>query len=248
MRLGVNIDHVATVRQARRTFEPSPVFAALIAQQAGADQITLHLREDRRHVQDRDLELIRELVHIPVNLEMAPTEEMRGIALRVKPDRVTLVPEKREEITTEGGLDVVGMRAYLSEFIQPIREAGIEVSLFVDPEVKQVEVSAEVGADAVELHTGVFANLWNAHRFREADEELRRIERAAHLARDLGLRVYAGHGLTYHNVREIVKLSNVIEELNIGHSIVANAVIFGFERAVREMLSILREGQVWNRG
>jgi len=248
MRLGVNIDHVATVRQARRTFEPSPVFAALIAQQAGADQITLHLREDRRHVQDRDLELIKELVHIPVNLEMAPVEEMRSIALRVKPDRVTLVPERREEITTEGGLDVVGMRAYLAEFIQPIREAGVEVSLFVDPEVKQVEVSAEVGADAVELHTGVFANLWNAHRFREAEEELGRIERAAHLARDLGLRVYAGHGLTYHNVREIMRLSDVIEELNIGHSIVANAIIFGFERAVREMLSILREGQAWNRG
>ncbi|HHJ64161.1 MAG TPA: pyridoxine 5'-phosphate synthase [Aquifex aeolicus] len=242
MRLGVNVDHIATVRQARRTFEPSPVFAALLAQQAGADQITLHLREDRRHIQDRDLELIKELVSIPVNLEMAPTEEMRRIALKVKPDRVTLVPERREEITTEGGLDVVSMRGYLPEFIHPFREAGIEVSLFVDPEVGQVEVSREVGADAVELHTGLYANLWNDHRFAEAEEELRRIETAARIARDLGLRVYAGHGLTYHNVKGILRLSEVIEELNIGHSIVANAVIFGFERAVREMISLLKGG------
>jgi len=242
MRLGVNIDHVATVRQARRTFEPSPVFAALIAQQAGADQITLHLREDRRHIQDRDLELIKELVSIPLNLEMAPVEEMQSKALKVKPDRVTLVPERREEITTEGGLDVTGMRGYLAEFIRPLSEVGIEVSLFVDPEVKQIEASKDVGADAVELHTGVYANMWNAHRFEEAEEELKRIEAAARLARDLGLRVYAGHGLTYHNVRNILKLSDVIEELNIGHSIVANAVILGFERAVREMISILRGG------
>ena len=240
MRLGVNVDHVATVRQARRTFEPSPVFAALIAQQAGADQITLHLREDRRHIQDRDLELIKELVKIPVNLEMAPTEEMRSIALRVRPDRVTLVPERREEITTEGGLDVASSKEKLKEFIKPIKEAGIEVSLFIDPEEEQVRASKEVGTDAVELHTGNYANLWNEHRFGEAEEELRRIERAGRLARDLGLKVYAGHGLTYHNVKGILKLRDVIEELNIGHSIVANAVIFGFERAVREMIEILK--------
>ncbi len=240
MRLGVNVDHVATVRQARRTFEPSPVFAALIAQQAGADQITLHLREDRRHIQDRDLELIKELVKIPVNLEMAPTEEMRSIALRVRPDRVTLVPERREEITTEGGLDVASSKEKLKEFIKPIKEAGIEVSLFIDPEEEQVRASKEVGADAVELHTGNYANFWNEHRFGEAEEELRRIERAGRLARDLGLKVYAGHGLTYHNVKGILRLRDVIEELNIGHSIVANAVIFGFERAVREMIEILK--------
>ena len=240
MRLGVNVDHVATVRQARRTFEPSPVFAALIAQQAGADQITLHLREDRRHIQDRDLELIKELVKIPVNLEMAPTEEMRSIALRVRPDRVTLVPERREEITTEGGLDVASSKEKLKEFIKPIKEAGIEVSLFIDPEEEQVRASKEVGTDAVELHTGNYANLWNEHRFGEAEEELRRIERAGRLARDLGLKVYAGHGLTYHNVKGILRLRDVIEELNIGHSIVANAVIFGFERAVREMIEILK--------
>lgn len=240
MRLGVNIDHVATVRQARRTFEPSPVFAALIAQQAGADQITLHLREDRRHIQDRDLELIKELVKIPVNLEMAPTEEMVEIALRVKPDRVTLVPEKREEITTEGGLDVSSMRDALSGITKRLRGAGIEVSMFIDPEIPQVEASGEVGADGVELHTGTYAELWNAHRFAEADRELERIRESAKRARSLGLRVYAGHGLTYHNVKGILSLGDLIEELNIGHSIIANSVIFGLERAVREMLSLIR--------
>ncbi len=241
MRLGVNIDHVATVRQARRTFEPSPVFAALIAQQAGADQITLHLREDRRHIQDRDLELIKELITIPVNLEMAPTEEMREIALKVKPDRITLVPERREEITTEGGLDVLSLKDSLREYIKPFKEEGIEVSLFIDPQESQVKASKEVGADAVELHTGTYANLWNEHRFEEAQRELERLRKSAQLGKDLGLRVYAGHGLTYHNVKEILKLSDLIEELNIGHSIVANAVIFGFERAVREMLALIKE-------
>ncbi len=242
MRLGVNVDHVATLRQARRTFEPSPVLAALIAQQAGADQITLHLREDRRHIQERDLKLIKELVIVPVNLEMAPTMEMKEIALRVKPDRVTLVPERREEITTEGGLDAAGMREFLSDYIKDFKEKGIEVSLFIDPEIKQVEASADTGADAVELHTGTYANLWNEHRFEEAERELRRIEEAGRIARDLGLRVYAGHGLTYQNVKGILKLKGLIEELNIGHSIVANSVIFGFERAVKEMLSIIKGG------
>ncbi len=236
------MDHVATLRQARRTFEPSPVLAALIAQQAGADQITLHLREDRRHIQERDLELIRELVTVPVNLEMAPTMEMKEIALRVRPDRVTLVPERREEITTEGGLDAAGMREFLSDYIKDFRERGIEVSLFIDPEIKQVEASADTGADAVELHTGTYANLWNEHRFEEAERELKRIEEAGRIARDLGLRVYAGHGLTYQNVKGILKLRGLIEELNIGHSIVANSVIFGFERAVREMISIIKGG------
>lgn len=241
MRLGVNVDHVATVRQARRTFEPSPVFAALIAQQAGADQITLHLREDRRHIQDRDLELIKELVKIPVNLEMAPTEEMKQIALRVKPDRVTLVPERREEITTEGGLDVVSLKEKLKDFLKPIKEAGIEVSLFIEADKSQIDASVEVGADAIELHTGTYANLWNEHKFEEAKRELQRIKEAALYAKERGLRVYAGHGLTYHNVKEFVKeLKGIVEELNIGHSIVANAVIFGFERAVKEMLNLIK--------
>ena len=243
MRLGVNIDHVATVREARKTYEPSPVFAALLAQRAGADQITLHLREDRRHIQDRDLELIKELVILPVNLEMAPVEEMKRIALRVRPDRITLVPEKREEITTEGGLDVVSMREYLKDFLKEFKESGIEVSLFIEADRKQIEASKEVGADAIEIHTGRYANLWNEHRFAEAKEELERIREGAYYAKDLGLKVYAGHGLTYQNVRDILELEDCIEELNIGHSVVANAVILGMEQAVAKMLRILRRGE-----
>ena len=242
MRLGVNVDHVATVRQARRTFEPSPVFAALIAQQAGADQITLHLREDRRHIQDRDLELIKELVTVPVNLEMAPTEEMKQIALRVRPDRITLVPERREEITTEGGLDVSSMKDFLKEFIKPLKEAGIEISFFIEPIKEQIDASVYAGADAIELHTGRYANLWNEHRFSEAREELKKLKEAGYYAKDKGLKVYAGHGLTYQNVKELVKeLKGVVEELNIGHSIVANAVIYGFERAVKEMIELIKD-------
>jgi pyridoxine 5-phosphate synthase len=240
MRLGVNIDHVATLRQARRTFEPSPVFCALLAEQAGAHQITLHLREDRRHIQEEDLRLIKKLVRVPVNLEMAPTEEMKRIALEVKPNRITLVPERREEITTEGGLDVVKLKGYLKEFLREIKEEGIEVSLFVEPEEEQVYASKEVGADAVELHTGRYANLWNTHNWKGVEEELQRLKTASTKAKDLGLRVYAGHGLTYQNVKDLVKeLKGYVEELNVGHSIVSNAVVFGFERAVREFLDII---------
>ncbi len=235
MRLGVNIDHVATVRQARRTFEPDPVFAALLAQKAGADQITLHVREDRRHVNERDLKLIKELVNIPVNLEMAPVEDIKRIALEVKPDRITLVPERREEITTEGGLDVVKLREFLKEFIKDFKVEGIEVSFFIEPEEEQIRASKDAGADAVELHTGRYANLWNEHKFKEIKEEIERLRRSAVTARNSGLRVYAGHGLTYNNIKDFMVLSDVIEEVNIGHSIVANAVIFGFEEAVRRM-------------
>ena len=243
MRLGVNIDHVATLRQARRTFEPSPVFAALIAQQAGAHQITLHLREDRRHIQDEDLRLIKKLIKIPINLEMAPTEEMKNIALEVKPNRVTLVPERREEITTEGGLDVVRLEGFLKDYLKEIKLAGIEVSLFVEPEEGQIIASKTVGADAVELHTGRYANLWNEHKKEEAKEELERLKKASLLAKELGLRVYAGHGLTYHNVADLVRdLKGYVEELNVGHSIVSNAVLFGFERAVREFIERIKEG------
>jgi len=241
MRLGVNVDHVATLRQARRTFEPSPVFCALLAEQAGAHQITLHLREDRRHIQEEDLRLIKKLVRVPVNLEMAPTEEMKRIALEVKPNRVTLVPERREEITTEGGLDVVKLKDYLKEFLREIKEEGIEVSLFVEPEEEQIYASKEVGADAVELHTGRYANLWNAYNWKGVEEELQRLKTAAIKAKSLGLRVYAGHGLTYQNVKDLVKeLKGYVEELNVGHSIVSNAVVFGFERAVREFLMIIQ--------
>jgi len=243
MRLGVNIDHIATLRQARRTFEPSPVFGALIAEQAGAHQITLHLREDRRHIQDRDLELIKELVRVPINLEMAPTEEMREIALRVKPNRITLVPERREEITTEGGLNVVALKEYLKNYLHPIKEANIEVSLFIEPDLEQVHASKEVGADAIELHTGRYANLWKESPS-EAKKELERLKRAGEKAKRIGLRVYAGHGLTYQNVIYLVKeLRGIVEELNVGHSIISNAVLFGLERAVKEFLSLIREGR-----
>ncbi len=238
MRLGVNIDHVATVRNARRTFEPDPVYAAILAQMAGADQITLHVREDRRHVNENDLRRIIETVHIPVNLEMAPTEEMREIALKFRPNRITLVPERREEITTEGGLDVVSLKGFLKDYLKPVKEARIEVSLFIDADLKQIEASVEVGADAIELHTGPYAEAWNNFEWKKVEEELRKLKLAARFAKSLGLRVYAGHGLTYHNVKPITEIKE-IEELNIGHSIVANAVIFGFERAVKEMLSLL---------
>jgi len=242
MRLGVNIDHVATLRQARKTFEPSPLFAALIAQQAGAHQITLHLREDRRHIQEEDLELIKKAVHVPVNLEMAPTEEMKTIALRVKPNRITLVPERREEITTEGGLNVLTMKEYLKEYLKDLKEAGIEVSLFIEPEEPQVYASKEVGADAVELHTGRYANLFNSHKIEEAKKEIQRLKEAGLKARSLGLRVYAGHGLTYKNTSLLVEsLRDVVEELNVGHSIISNALLWGMERAVKEFLQLLRD-------
>ncbi len=241
MRLGVNIDHVATLRQARRTFEPSPLFAALIAQQAGAHQITLHLREDRRHIQEEDLELIKRAVHVPVNLEMSATEEMKAIALRVKPNRITLVPERREEITTEGGLNVVALEEYLRDYLKDFREAGIEVSLFVEPEGEQIQASKRVGADAVELHTGKYANLFNSHNIEGAKEELKKLKQAGLMARSLGLRVYAGHGLTYKNTPMLLReLADVVEELNVGHSIVSNAVLWGMERAVEEFLKLLK--------
>jgi len=235
IRLGVNIDHVATIRQARRTFEPDPVHAAIIADLAGADQITLHLREDRRHIQDRDLKLIRKVIHSRVNLEMAATDEMVDIAINVKPDQVTLVPEKREEITTEGGLDVSGQKERLSQVIKRLKENGITVNLFIDPEEEQVRASKDVGADAVELHTGEYAN---ARSEEEKRREVERLRRAARLAKGIGLKVYAGHGLTYKNVEDVARIPE-IEELNIGHSIVANAVLKGLSEAVREMKEII---------
>lgn len=241
MRLGVNIDHVATVRQARRTFEPSPLFAALLAQQAGAHQITLHLREDRRHIQEQDLELIKKAIHIPINLEMAPTKEMKEIALRTRPNRITLVPERREEITTEGGLDVVKIGDYLKEYLKDFKEANIEVSLFIEAEEDQIYASKEVGANAIELHTGRYANLFNAHLIEEAKRELERLKEAGLKARSLGLKVYAGHGLTYKNTPLLVKeLKEVVEELNVGHSIISNAILWGMERAVEEFLKLMR--------
>ncbi|MFP5501321.1 MAG: pyridoxine 5'-phosphate synthase [Candidatus Sericytochromatia bacterium] len=228
-KLGVNIDHVATIRQARRTVEPDPVAAAVLCELAGCDSITIHLREDRRHIQDRDVEVLRRTLRVPMNLEMAATDEMVGIALATKPEYVCLVPEKRQEVTTEGGLDVAGSRAELGRQIARLREGGIAVSLFIDPDAAQIHASKELGADMIELHTGSYAEKW-----RESDLELKRLVEGTALARQLGLVVNAGHGLTYWNVRPIAEIPEM-HELNIGHSIVSRAVLVGMERAVREM-------------
>ncbi len=237
MRLGVNIDHIATLREARKGVEPDPVKGALIAIKAGADQITLHLREDRRHIQDEDLFRLKcELkdTHIPINLEMAPTVEMKKIALESMPNNITLVPEKRQEITTEGGLDVVSMEEYLKEFIKPLQENGITVSLFIDPDIKQIEAAYRVGANAIEIHTGEYANAYG----KNIEKELYRIKKAAIYGKEKGLKIYAGHGLNYQNVVEIAKIKE-IEELNIGHSIIANAIFLGLYEAVRKMKEII---------
>lgn len=238
MRLGVNIDHIATVREARKTYEPDPVKGALIAQDAGADQITFHLREDRRHIQDEDVVRLRCVIkRIPLNMEMAPTQEMKKIAINIKPERVTLVPEKREEITTEGGLDVSGMKDYLKEYIKEIKQKGIDVALFIDPEKNQIEASVEVGADAVELHTGEYAN---ADTEKNRSKELERLKEASKYAKEKGLKVFAGHGLTYTNVQPVASIPE-IEELNIGHSIIANSVFLGLDEAVRKMKRLMLE-------
>ncbi|MFN9644312.1 MAG: pyridoxine 5'-phosphate synthase [Cyanobacteriota bacterium] len=232
--LGVNIDHVANVRQARRTVEPDPVTHALLAELGGADGITVHLREDRRHIQDRDVELLRATVRTRLNLEMAATSEMEAIALRHRPDMVTLVPERREEVTTEGGLEVVSQVERLGAMVERLQGAGIGVSLFVDPEDSQLAASRATGARWVELHTGRYAEAkWDAQ-----PGELRRLEDACGLARQLGLRVNAGHGLTYQNVEPIAGIAG-IEELNIGHTIVARALAVGLREAVREMRALI---------
>lgn len=235
--LGVNVDHVATVRQARGINEPDPVTAAAFAELAGAECITVHLREDRRHIQDRDVEILRRTVKTRLNLEMAATEEMIGIALKLLPDCVTLVPEKREELTTEGGLDVVRLRSTLKEQVATLRQGGMLVSLFVDPDLEQVKASHRVGAQAIELHTGSYCE---ARDDASRKGELDKLETAIRAGKKLGLQVNAGHGLNYVNVREVVALGG-IQELNIGHSIVARAVLVGMERAVREMVALLKE-------
>ncbi|WP_457641979.1 pyridoxine 5'-phosphate synthase [Persephonella sp.] len=240
MRLGVNIDHIATVREARKTFEPDPVKGAIIARDAGADQITFHLREDRRHIQDRDVEKLRVVItEIPLNMEMAATEEMKSIAIRIKPDRVTLVPEKREEITTEGGLDVVSMKDYLKNFIKELKENGINVATFIDPDKQQIDASLEVGADAVEIHTGEYAN---AKTEEERKKELMRIRESARYGKEIGLKIFAGHGLTYTNVQPVAAIEE-IEELNIGHSIIANSIFLGLDEAVRKMKKLIMEAR-----
>lgn len=234
--LGVNIDHIATIRQARRTVEPDPVAAAVLAELGGADGITVHLREDRRHIQDRDVRLLRQTVRTHLNLEMAATDEMVAIALELKPDYVTLVPEKREEVTTEGGLDIAGQLDRLSDIVDKLQTARIPVSLFIDADAAQIEASVKVGAKFIELHTGSYA---------EAADEASREQELAVLAKGCeqaiasGLRVNAGHGLTYWNVYPVACIPGM-EELNIGHSIISRAALVGLERAVREIKQAMR--------
>ncbi len=236
--LGVNIDHIATLRQARGTPFPEPVQAALIAEEAGADGITAHLREDRRHIQDRDIRLLRELIHTRLNLEMAITDEMIAIACEIRPDACCLVPEKRTELTTEGGLDVVGQFERVKETCQKLAACGIEVSLFIDPDEAQIEAAHLAGAPMIELHTGRYADT----RGNEQQRELTKLQTAAKLGDRLGLRVNAGHGLHYHNVEAIARIPE-IWELNIGHAIVARAVFTGLTDAVREMKRLMREAR-----
>ncbi len=235
-KLGVNIDHVATIRQARGGNEPDPVTAAAIAELAGADGITIHLREDRRHIQDRDLKILRQTVKTRLNLEMAATAEMVAIACSVKPDMCTLVPEKRQELTTEGGLDVRIHQESLTDVVEKLQEGGMLVSLFIDPDPDQVKAVSKIGADYVEIHTGSFAE---ARGYRAQDGELRKIENAIKLAAKLGLGVNAGHGLNYSNIKMVAALGG-IEEFNIGHSIISRAVLVGLDRAVREMMDLVK--------
>jgi len=230
--LGVNIDHIATLRQARGTRYPEPVQAALVAEQAGADGITVHLREDRRHINDRDVELLAQTLQTRMNLEMAATEEMVGIACRIKPPHCCLVPEKREELTTEGGLDVAGNKAWIAQCCQRLGQAGIEVSLFIDADEAQIVAARECGAPAIEIHTGGYAD---ADTVDEQQKELARIRAGVALALEQGLVVNAGHGLHYHNTLPIAEIPG-INELNIGHSIIARAAITGLDEAVRSML------------
>jgi pyridoxine 5-phosphate synthase len=236
IRLGVNIDHVATVRQARRAAEPDPVAAAVLAMLGGADGITVHLREDRRHIQDRDVRLLRPVVS-RLNLEMAAAEEIIRIALEVKPDEATLVPEKRQELTTEGGLDVVGHQHAVGQAVQRLSDAGIIVSLFIDPDPAQVEMSKRLGAHAIELCTARYSEVRGEH---EVTAELKKLQQATSLAVERGLHVHMGHGLNYVNVKPIVRIPGVAE-LNIGHSIISRAVLVGLERAVREMKQVMTE-------
>lgn len=238
LHLGVNIDHVATLRQARGTTYPDPVEAALAAERAGADSITLHLREDRRHIQDHDVARLRDVMATHMNLEMAVTEEMLRIAMEIKPSDCCLVPESREELTTEGGLDVAGQPQKIANACERLAQAGIRVSLFVDPEPRQIDAAAAAGAPVVEIHTGAYAE---AHDEQHA-AEFERVARAASYARGLGLTVHAGHGLHYENVQPIAEIDEFVE-LNIGHAIVARAVFDGMDRAVGDMRRMMLQAR-----
>jgi pyridoxine 5-phosphate synthase len=236
--LGVNIDHVATLRQARRSRYPDPVHAALAAEAAGADSITLHLREDRRHIQDADVRALRGLLQTRMNLEMAVTDEMLALAATLRPADCCFVPERRQEITTEGGLDVCAQTARIREAAERLRQAGVRVALFIDPDPQQIEAAAQAGAPAVELHTGAYAEAGGAR----AATELERLRAGAKLATGLGLEVHAGHGLNYHNVQPVAAVREIVE-LNIGHALIAHAVFVGLPAAVREMKALMREAR-----
>ncbi|HIJ80978.1 MAG TPA: pyridoxine 5'-phosphate synthase [Desulfuromonadales bacterium] len=235
-KLGLNVDHIATVRQARGGVEPDPVTAAAIGELAGAEGITIHLREDRRHIQDRDLEILRSTVKTRLNLEMAATQEMVRIALRLKPDQITLVPEKRQELTTEGGLDVILNAKLIADTTKRLKDGGIVVSLFVDPSQEQIKAACKCAADYIEIHTGAYADatLWS-----DRERELEHIDTAIKLARKVGLGVNAGHGLNYVNIKAIAALGG-IEEYNIGHSIISRAMLVGLDRAVRDMVELIK--------
>jgi len=235
--LGVNIDHVATIRQARRTIEPDPVWAAALAELGGADVITVHLREDRRHIQDRDVRVLRETVQVKLNLEMAAEPSVTEIALQIRPQLATLVPERREEVTTEGGLDVAGNIDRVKSCVESLHEAGIEVSLFIDPDERQIELARLLKVAAVELHTGAYAD---ALLGKPQEEELKKLQQAGRFAVDSGLILNFGHGLTYRNVIPVAAIPKAAE-LNIGHSIVARAVMVGFQQAVREMKTLIQQ-------
>ena len=232
MKLGVNVDHVATLRQARKSIEPDPVWAAVEAELAGADCITVHLREDRRHIQERDLRLLRKVVKTKLNLEMAATKEMVSIAISLKPDTITLVPEKREEVTTEGGLDIVVILDKLKGIIEELKSSNIKVGAFIDPETRQIAVLNKINLDHIEINTGKYADSKNPS---EREKELESIRNSVLEVSDKGIQVNAGHGLDYKNVADIVKIDG-IEELNIGHSIIARAIFVGINQAVKEMI------------
>jgi pyridoxine 5-phosphate synthase len=235
-KLGLNIDHVATVRQARGGIDPDPVAAAVIGELAGAEGITIHLREDRRHIQDRDLNLLRQTVKTKLNLEMAATQEMVKIAIKVKPEQVTLVPEKRQELTTEGGLDVILSLKSISESVKRLQDNGICVSLFVDPNQEQIKAANKSGADYIEIHTGSYAEAFGTADMRH---ELEKIDTVIRLAAKVGLGINAGHGLNYVNIKPVAVLGG-IEEYNIGHSIISRAVMVGLDRAVRDMVDLIK--------
>ena len=235
-KLNVNIDHIATLRQARLGIEPDPVHAAALVELAGAHGITVHLREDRRHINDRDVKILRQTIKTKLNLEMAATDEMIKIASEIKPEWSTLVPEKRQELTTEGGLNAKGLLNELTASANTLHENGILVSLFIDPDMEQVDAARRIGADFIEIHTGTYANVFGT---KEEEKEFRKVAMAAERARDLGLRVNAGHGLNYINMQRMVEITE-IEEFSIGHSIISRAVFAGLESAVRDMLAILK--------